>query len=408
MAELASESGAAIVVSAGNEGDETIHVSQTLSAGGSYTFSVAPNSISTELEIWYPGASSFALRVAAPSGETVQVPAGATGSLITPHGSLYVDNASLGVSSLNGDAEISVRLSALSGAPWTLTMSNQSGGGAFHGWITSGNAAFLGGDSAYTIAEPGNAYGIITVGSFNTKAQWMSSSGSVDYSVEFPVGAFSSFSSQGPTRDGRIKPDISAPGAWIMSSASSDAWSSPTLLHPDGQHVAAAGTSFAAPHASGVIALMLSLSASLSVDEILGHLTAAGRSDLFTGTVPNLRWGYGKLDAQQSVLSIVPDEPDPPPTTVERPHLEILANPASTVAEFAIAVPVDTPSAVLKIYSILGTLVYSAPVEVDAAGSAYTWDLTSTSGGALANGLYLCILTTPNGKSETARLVIDR
>ncbi|MBN1858090.1 S8 family serine peptidase [Candidatus Bipolaricaulota bacterium] len=408
LTELAVESGAAIVVSAGNEGDETIHVSQTLAVGGSYTFSVAPTSISTELEIWYPGASSFALRVVAPSGETVHVPAGATGSLITPHGSLYVDNASFGVSSLNGDAEASVRLSALSGAAWTITVSNQLGGGTFHGWITSGSAAFHGGDSAYTIAEPGNAFGIITVGSFNSKSQWISSSGSVDYRVEFPVGAFSSFSSQGPTRDGRIKPDLSAPGAWIMSSASSDAWPSPMSLHPDGQHVASAGTSFAAPHVSGVIALMLSLAPSLSVNALLDKLTDTARSDLFTGSVPNLRWGFGKLDAQEAAISIIPDDPDPPPAAVEVPELDILTNPASTIAEFAVAVPAGTTSAVLKIYSILGALVYSAPIEADAESSIYTWDLTSARGGPAANGLYLCVLVTPRDKSETARLVIDR
>ncbi len=412
LSELAVESGAAIVVSAGNEGDETIHVSQRLSIGGSQTFSLVPSSVSAEVELWYPGSSSFAIQVVAPSGETLYVPAGATGSLITPHGSLYVDNASFGPSSLNGDAEIVVRLSALSGAAWTMTVSSPAGGGTFHGWITSGSAEFVGGDSTYTIAEPGNAFDVITVGAFNSKSQWTSSSGAVDYSAEFPVGAFSSFSSLGPTRDGRAKPDLSAPGAWVMSCASSDAWASPTLLHPDGQHVASAGTSFAAPHVAGVVALMLQLSPTLSKDAILDALQDTARSDVFTGSVPNLRWGSGKLDAREATLAVVPDDPDPgpDPSPVDRPQIRILTNPASTTAEFSVAVPVGTTSATLKIYSLLGSPVFSAEIEIgdDPTGAYYSWNLTGSSGRAAANGLYLCLLVTPNGTSETLRLVIDR
>jgi len=412
LSELATESGATIIVSAGNEGDETIHVSQRLSVGGSQTFSLLPSSVSAEAEIWYPGSSSFAIQVVAPSGETLYVPAGATGSLVTTHGSLYVDNASFGTSSLNGDGEIGVRLSALSGAAWTMTVSSQIGGGTFHGWITSGSAEFLGGDSTYTIAEPGNAYEVITVGAFNSKSQWTSSNGAVDYSIEFPVGAFSSFSSLGPTRDGRAKPDLSAPGAWIMSSASSDAWASPTLLHPDGQHIASAGTSFAAPHVAGVVALMLQLAPTLSSNAILDVLQDTARRDGFTGSVPNLRWGFGKLDAQEATLAVVPDDPDPGPgpSPVDRPEIRILTHPASTTAEFSVAVPAGTSSATLRIYSILGAPVFSTEIDLgdEPADVRYSWNLTGSSGRAAANGLYLCLLVTPSGTSETLRLVIDR
>ena len=407
LSELAVESGAAIVVSAGNEGDEPIHVSQTLNVGGSYTFSLSPTSVSTEIEIWYPGSSSFALHVVAPGSETLQVPAGATGALVTSHGSIYVDNASYGTSTLNGDAQMTVRMSALSGAAWVMTVSNAFGGGTFHGWVTMGIASFLGGDTAYTIAEPGNAFDVITVGAFNSKSQWISSSGAVDYSADFPVGAFSSFSSQGPTRDGRAKPDLAAPGAWVMSSASQDAWSSPMLLHPDGLHVASAGTSFAAPHVSGVIALMLQLSPTLSALEMLDTLADTARRDAFTGPVPNLRWGAGKLDAQEATLAIVPDEPDPPPTQVDHPEIDIPTNPVSADADFSIALPEGTTSATLRIYSMLGALVFSTEIEAGTS-STYRWNLTTSDGGAAANGLYLCVLVTSSGRSETARLVINR
>ncbi len=54
----------------------------------------------------------------------------------------------------------------------------------------------------------------------------------------------------------------------------------------------------AAPHVTGVIALMLQANPNLSQDQIRDCLTRTNRNDAFTGATPNTTWGAGKIDAK--------------------------------------------------------------------------------------------------------------
>ncbi|PWB72710.1 MAG: hypothetical protein C3F15_10735 [Holophagae bacterium] len=105
-------------------------------------------------------------------------------------------------------------------------------------------------------------------------------------------GAITSFSSRGPALSGLAKPDLTAPGASIRTSVPIDSYQS-----------GMEGTSFAAPHLSGTVALMLSLNPELigDVEQIRRHLdlSALDASDLSCGGDPwrNNVWGEGRLDA---------------------------------------------------------------------------------------------------------------
>ena len=90
-----------------------------------------------------------------------------------------------------------------------------------------------------TISDPGNADLAITVGSTHRESPH--------------TFGISYFSAKGPTADGRMKPDLVAPGERIVSALPSDpARPGVALYHED------TGTSMAAPHVSGAIAAFLS------------------------------------------------------------------------------------------------------------------------------------------------------
>lgn len=402
--ELARDPGRVIVVSAGNEGDRSIHVSHTLH-GDSSTFSVDPASDSVELSLWYPGGSFFTLTVVPPTGGALMVSAGSTGYASTASGNIYADNASAGVNPNNGDKEIMVTLSDLvPGTPSIFTVSDEGGGGRFDGWITSTDGGtILGGDSTHTIDEPGNAERVITVGAFNTKASWPSLSGEQDFLAQYPVGALSYFSSQGPTRDGRQKPELTAPGAWVAAALSADSASSNYLTHPDGKHTMLLGTSVSAPHVSGVVALMLSINPKLTARGVKEKLITTAASDVFTGGVPNPRWGWGKVAALAVTTAV---EPPQDGGEGEIPVLTTGENPVHDRALFTYELPTGITEATLYIYNIAGRPLFKVALAPDA--NEYEWNLASDHGDPLGSGLYLYVLITDVGRSRVGRLVIKR
>ncbi|MFC4620550.1 S8 family serine peptidase, partial [Camelliibacillus cellulosilyticus] len=122
-----------------------------------------------------------------------------------------------------------------------------------------------------------------------------------NYPESFAVGAtdsndnLASFSLQGPSPYDEIKPEVSAPGVNVCSSV------------PDNQYDCTfSGTSMAAPHVAGTVALLLSADASLSVDDIEQVLmdTATPRTDAQFPNTPNNGYGHGILDAFSAVSAV--------------------------------------------------------------------------------------------------------
>jgi serine protease AprX len=140
---------------------------------------------------------------------------------------------------------------------------------------------------ALTINDPGNSDLAITVGSTHRDMPHV-------YGISY-------FSSKGPTGDGRLKPDLVAPGEKIISCATG-------TLKKEGakdqecDYVETSGTSMAAPHVSGVIAAFLSVRT-----EFIGK--AERVKDIFVSTATDLRrdryfQGSGLVDLMRAIQSV--------------------------------------------------------------------------------------------------------
>jgi subtilisin family serine protease len=151
------------------------------------------------------------------------------------------------------------------------------------------------GDNFFTITEPGNGNGIITVGAYNSNV--------------LPDGAIADFSSRGPTVDLRLKPLVTAPGNRITSSLNNfDAnyqsggayWSDVNFAGVGNYYGLMKGTSMAAPAVTGIIALWQQAYPYLSFNDIVTIIENTSITDSNTGTgtaIPNNTWGWGKIDA---------------------------------------------------------------------------------------------------------------
>jgi subtilisin family serine protease len=149
-----------------------------------------------------------------------------------------------------------------------------------------------------TINDPGNAELAITVGATHRDAPYM-------YGVSY-------FSSKGPTGDGRLKPDVVAPGERITSCAAgvrlqdavkaSGAEVQPSAESSFADYMEDSGTSMAAPHVSGAIAAFLSIRR-----EFIGRPNEVKR--IFTSTASPLgreRYfeGHGLIDLVRAIQSV--------------------------------------------------------------------------------------------------------
>lgn len=144
------------------------------------------------------------------------------------------------------------------------------------------------------IGSPGCAAEAITVGSFTTRNKWQDATGA-PRGVGLVLDTISDFSSPGPLRDGRRKPDVTAPGAMIVSCQSKDSSPRPSDVVGGGFCVNA-GTSMACPFVTGLVALLLQADPTLDGAAVKARLQ--GRSSIPGAPAGAFdpRWGFGLID----------------------------------------------------------------------------------------------------------------
>lgn len=251
------EDGFVIVKSAGNEREKAGHASLRLFQGG-MKIEWESDDIARDLDYfqgWFSSQDRLKFRLVNPLGnDTPELRLGdGTASHILDGNRCQMSLRDF--VSENGEQRLTLAISPeaenIRPGTWTLFVEGEdiaTMDGMFHLWVERANARpvkFKNPDTAVTISIPGTAQHVITVGACTT---------------DVPISPTNE-SSLGLTRNGMAKPDVIAPGGPITSARANGG---PTDVSQR------QGTSIAAPHVTGVIALSMS------------HRAKAGKAQLNT------------------------------------------------------------------------------------------------------------------------------
>jgi subtilisin family serine protease len=344
-----------VVISAGNQGvnrntvpatDGRLFHARTFAIGTetqTFTLTLPPhtpnsdrcNGNVSQIGVWYDSSDRLRLEVVRPSGTSLTAATRSAVQQEHAQGRIVIDNASAGVDPRNGDNGALIRIDGCgaSGAPevgtWLIRATPEAAGSSlpYDIWIEtsshgtgSGTVQLQGSDgfdNRFVIASPGNATRGITVAAFATRHCWPSqgTTGTSCYIQREEVGDLARFSSGGPRRDGFPKPEITAPGIGVMSTKAANVSFGGVRTEPDGVHVILEGTSMAAPHVTGTIAVLYQAKPDLTPEEAKAILMATAAQDAFTirtydpAGAPLDWWGAGKLNAHAALVSITGSGP---------------------------------------------------------------------------------------------------
>ena len=184
--------------------------------------------------------------------------------------------------------------------------------------VAAGNS----GDEPGTINAPGPATGAITVGAVS---DWSS-----------PVGTdrhddgiwLASFSSRGPTVDGRTKPDISAPGVSVRAAQAGTT----------SGYVTESGTSMATPYVAGAAVLARQVAPTATPDQIRAALTSTA-VDVGAPGQDN-EYGAGLVDVRAMVSSLAGDSPVLRTAFPQQSH-SVVTVPNNGAVDVPVVVPSD-------------------------------------------------------------------
>lgn len=287
-------------------------------------------------------------------------------------------------------------------------------GGTVHLWNAANNhyfvkgniADFTAGDDLYTVGEiGGTGRNTITVGSYDSDSlivfDVFDPNGHTlnvnalmnDIGYSFETGARSVFSSRGPSVDGRLKPEVMAPGSLIISSYNGSILTLDNKVGGAGgmggfevirpsvdtkgnvyYYDVSMGTSQATPAVTGAIALWLEANPNLTPDDVRDIISRTAVRDKFTGSEPNNDCGYGKMDAYAGIRDILG-------LTSAIDNVAVSDNSTKVWVENGSTIYCATPgTATASIYSMSGALVDSFTV---------TPDSRSFNASHLAKGIYV-------------------
>jgi minor extracellular serine protease Vpr len=279
-----------------------------------------------------------------------------------------------------------------------------------HSWAENGN-------TTTTVSDMGSGKHVLLIGAYASKTGWKDINNvQRSYANYADYGKMVPFSSHGPMLDGRIKPDIAAPGLTLGTAVSSYA----TTYTPAGansSYVLSAytepvtnkkyyfsefiGTSASAPVASGIVALMLQANPYLFPFHIRDILDQTAISDTYTGVLPTQgdnTWGQGKINAygavKQAILKLGV-------YNFAGKKLDCVLYPNPNNGNFILDYDTDKSETIrIEIFNITGKLVAEKKVESFSGNNQYNLQLD-----ALSKGLYVVKISSAEGKASIKMMV---
>jgi subtilisin family serine protease len=288
------------------------------------------------------------------------------------------------------------------------------GSGKFNAWIQALNslgvnaqtyggkvdARFKASDNKNVIGIPGTGKNVLTVGAYINKKNYVNIFGQTQSGLNTngtAAGARALFSSNGPTTDGRIKPDFCAPGLNVASTKSRYSERDSSEM-TDGNTIVYSGTSMSCPIAAGAIALLLEKYKWANYAEIRSAITATAIKDNFTtSNLPNNIWGVGKLNIFAAMkLTVTGIEEQTNPVKIDANGVSVYPNPANN--QLTIELPQSVLAQKLSVVDITGRECYQS---VNALNS-YQLDVSQWK-----SGMYFYTIQT-NGKTVSGKFLIVR
>ena len=250
-------------------------------------------------------------------------------------------------------------------------------------------------EKSSTLAEiGGTGKRILTVGAYTTRNTYKTNTASG--TLEETIGAISSFSSYGPTADGRMKPEITAPGCFIISAVSTNDESGNAMYVDNGWYDKYGhtniygymqGTSMASPFVAGIVATWLQAYPELTPEQLHEIVASTARKDSFTSTEADNNWGYGKINAMEGLKKCIEMQ------TAGCENIEYPFDGSIKVANNNIAInfPRDTRAAV-SVANMAGHLIIYKDFGSRNAGETVNIPMSS-----LQKGVYLLSVKTGAG-----------
>jgi subtilisin family serine protease len=283
----------AVVMAASNSFDDGIHATGAVPQGGSVDLRWDVGGVLSsdiEMEVWYPGADRFKVELFGPNSALLLAAAPGTSQQLMSGTQVAVFIANRLDDPNNHDNMIGVFLSA--GMPPGTYVVRLTGeavtAGQFHAWIERDNSfqsQFLPPlVNSHTIGSISCGQKLIAVGSYNAHVAGR---------------PLSYFSSAGPTRDGREKPEVSAPGHDVWAAKSGTATSITRK----------SGTSMASPAVAGLIALVFAEARArnldLSIDQTRAIVIGCARRTPPPGAAWHDRYGHGRVSAAAALQAVI-------------------------------------------------------------------------------------------------------